>query len=83
MSANYIYIKLQETILLVLVLLLVLSHAYEGTMPMGDQCHWGTRNVERLRASMHRREMNNVKTDAAVHRIVSFVLMVLACCSCF
>ena len=39
--------------------------------------------MERSRASMHRREMNNVKTDATVPRLVSFALMVLACCSCF
>ena len=52
-------------------------------MCMRGPCYWGTRNVERSRASIYRRKTKNVKTDAAVHRIVSFALMVLACCSFF
>ena len=39
MSANYIYMTLQETVLLVLVLRLVLSHVYEGTI------YWGTNAI--------------------------------------
>ena len=73
---------LQETVLLVLVLRLVLSHVYEGTI------YWGTNAIGgpgMWNVHVHPciEEMNNVKTDAAVHRIVSFALMVLACYSCF